>query len=181
MEKTKNILTENPIANFLKASIKIKAFIFVGFVLIVVMLIGLISALIRDFLGLSLFDEAINSTEKFIGLTTASSASSSNIKVGSKAEQVIAAAESMLGGTYVWGASDPANRTFDCSGLTSWVYSQVGITIPHQSGQQKDTAIHVKPVSEAVPGDILWRSRACWFIYRRWTNNRSCISISGDH
>lgn len=181
MEKAKNILTKNPISNFLKASIKIKAFIFVGLVLIVVMIIGLISALIRDFLGLSLFDEVISSTEKSIGLTTASSASSSNIKAGSKAEQVIAAAKSMLGGSYVWGASDPANRTFDCSGLTSWAYSQVGITVPHQSEQQKNSADYVKPVSEAVPGDILWKSRTCWFIYRRWTNNRSCFSVSGNY
>ena len=181
MEETKKLITENPIANFLKATIKIKAFIFVGFVLLIVIAIGLISALIRDFLGLKVFDDTIKTMENIFGVTTTSSASSSNVKPNSNAAKVIAAAESMLGGSYVWGASDPANRTFDCSGLTSWAYSQVGIIITHQSESQKNEANHIKPISEAVPGDILWKSRACWYIYRRRTNNRSSFSVSGNY
>lgn len=70
-------------------------------------------------------------------------------------DTVVKAAESMIGGTYVWGAENPLTRTFDCSGLTKWCYSQIGVDIRHQSGAQAKYC--TKPASEAQPGDIVWR------------------------
>ena len=69
---------------------------------------------------------------------------------------IVELAKSRLGCPYVWGAGGPDQ--FDCSGLTSWCYKQVGITIPHQSGEQRNTAKKVVPISEARPGDVLHRS-----------------------
>ena len=44
-------------------------------------------------------------------------------------------ASQFVGRPYIWGAADP-NVGFDCSGLTSYVYSQLGVYIPHQSAAQ---------------------------------------------
>lgn len=154
----KKAATNNPIANFLIAKIKFGAFIIVGSTLLIIIAIGLVSALVRWTLELSGFENAVESSKKYIGVTNGVKGSSSSIKSGSKVEQAIAAAETMVGGNYVWGAEDPDSRTFDCSGLTKWVYAQVGIEISHQSESQRDEADVVKPVEEAVPGDILWRS-----------------------
>lgn len=68
---------------------------------------------------------------------------------------VVAAAYSKLGCPYVWGASGP--DTFDCSGLVMWCYRQAGVSLDHYSGSQKESGA-VIPVSQAQPGDILWKS-----------------------
>lgn len=68
---------------------------------------------------------------------------------------VVAAAYSKLGCPYVWGASGP--NTFDCSGLVMWCYAQAGVSLDHYSGSQA-TAGAVLSVSQAQPGDILWKS-----------------------
>jgi cell wall-associated NlpC family hydrolase len=69
---------------------------------------------------------------------------------------ILQAAESRLGCPYVWAASGP--NAFDCSGLTSWCYAQAGISIPRVDTSQRASAKSVLPVSEAQPGDILWKS-----------------------
>ena len=53
---------------------------------------------------------------------------------------------------YVWGATGP--NAFDCSGLTSWAYAQVGKHIPRTSYAQ---AAQGTPVSRDAlrPGDIV--------------------------
>lgn len=68
---------------------------------------------------------------------------------------VVAAAYSKLGCPYVWGESGP--DTFDCSGLVMWCYAQAGVYLDHYSGSQKESGA-VIPVSQAQPGDILWKS-----------------------
>lgn len=68
---------------------------------------------------------------------------------------VVSAAYSKLGCPYVWGASGPS--TFDCSGLVMWCYAQAGVSLDHYSGSQGQSGA-VIPVSQAQPGDILWKS-----------------------
>lgn len=68
---------------------------------------------------------------------------------------VVAAAYSKLGCPYKWGESGP--DTFDCSGLVMWCYAQAGVYLDHYSGSQKESGA-VIPVSQAQPGDILWKS-----------------------
>ena len=69
---------------------------------------------------------------------------------------VVDYALSRIGCPYEWGAEGP--NSFDCSGLVRWSYLQVGISLPHYSGSLYDVAKQRVPVSEARPGDVLWRS-----------------------
>ena len=70
-------------------------------------------------------------------------------------DAIVRAAYSQLGVPYVWGASAPGVG-LDCSGLTQYCYRQAGIAIPRNSEDQAAFGRKV-PVSEATPGDILWR------------------------
>ena len=65
----------------------------------------------------------------------------------------MAAAESRVGDSYVWGAAGPS--TFDCSGLVMWAYAQVGISLPHFSGAQYADTTHI-PMSDLEPGDLVF-------------------------
>ena len=67
---------------------------------------------------------------------------------------VVDYAISRLGCPYVWGATGP--NEFDCSGLTSWCYNQIGIWITRTTWSQYAAAKAILPVSEAAPGDVLY-------------------------
>lgn len=69
---------------------------------------------------------------------------------------VVDYAMSRLGCPYVWAASGP--NSFDCSGLVMWCYGKTGKSLPHNSESLKRAAKAVIPVSEAEPGDVLYRS-----------------------
>lgn len=58
-----------------------------------------------------------------------------------------------LGKPYVWGAVGP--RSFDCSGLTMYVYGAMGVSLPHYSGDQFSMG---SPVSKGnlQPGDLVF-------------------------
>lgn len=70
-------------------------------------------------------------------------------------DAIVAAAVSQLGVPYVWGGTTPGIG-LDCSGLTQYCYAQAGISIPRNSEDQANAGRRV-PLSEAKPGDILWR------------------------
>ena len=74
---------------------------------------------------------------------------------GGVTDIICQAAISRLGCPYVWAATGP--DTFDCSGLTQWCYRQAGITITRTDYTQRAGATSELPVSEALPGDILWK------------------------
>ncbi|KGF15534.1 NlpC/P60 family protein [Corynebacterium freneyi] len=52
----------------------------------------------------------------------------------STGQKIVDAARSQIGTPYVWGGAQPGG--FDCSGLTSWAYQQVGKSIPRTSQAQ---------------------------------------------
>ena len=89
------------------------------------------------------------------GSSSGGSSSSSSSNVPSYGS-VVDYAMSRIGCPYVWGAEGP--NSFDCSGLVRWSYLQVGISLPHQSEALYNCATWRGPVSEARPGDVLWRS-----------------------
>ncbi len=63
------------------------------------------------------------------------------------------AAATQLGKPYAWGATGPGS--YDCSGLTSWAFRKVGVTLPRSSSQQATVG---KPVAWAdlQPGDLVF-------------------------
>lgn len=65
---------------------------------------------------------------------------------------IVSIAYSKLGSRYVYGASGP--NVFDCSGFTSWVYRQVGKSIPRTSGGQRSGGTRLS-YSQMQPGDIV--------------------------
>ncbi len=69
------------------------------------------------------------------------------------AATAIAAAQSVLGAPYVFGAAGPSS--FDCSGLTSWAWAQAGVYLPHSASAQYSSLPHV-PLDQVQPGDIIY-------------------------
>ena len=72
----------------------------------------------------------------------------------SKGAQVVAIAMQYLGIPYVWGAASPSVG-FDCSGLTMYVFAQVGVSLPHYAAAQYGMGA---PVSrdQLEPGDLVF-------------------------
>ena len=66
---------------------------------------------------------------------------------------VVGIAMHYLGVPYVWGGSTP--RGFDCSGFVSYVFAQIGVSVPHSSYSQfgMGTAISI---SALQPGDLVF-------------------------
>ncbi len=73
---------------------------------------------------------------------------------GSRASQVVAIAMQYLGIPYVWGGASPS-QGFDCSGLVSYVYGQIGIYIPHHAASAYGYGVPVS-YSELQPGDMVF-------------------------
>jgi cell wall-associated NlpC family hydrolase len=67
---------------------------------------------------------------------------------------VVGIAMQYLGVPYVWGGSSPSGG-FDCSGFVTYVYAQVGVSLPHQAAAQYSYGV---PVSrdELQPGDLVF-------------------------
>jgi cell wall-associated NlpC family hydrolase len=61
------------------------------------------------------------------------------------------AAAAASGAYYVHGGAGP--NGFDCSGFTQFVFAHVGLSLPHQSGQQRSVA---RSVSSPAPGDLVF-------------------------
>jgi len=66
---------------------------------------------------------------------------------------VVDIAKRYLGAPYVWAASGP--NSFDCSGFTSFVYRQVGISLPHSSRAQINCGARVSR-GDLQPGDLVF-------------------------
>jgi len=80
-----------------------------------------------------------------LGACTAPSSSS-------KGQQIANLARTHLGKPYVYGATGPSS--FDCSGLTQYVYRQAGINIGRTTSQQAAQGRYVS-ASQAQPGDLV--------------------------
>lgn len=66
---------------------------------------------------------------------------------------IVSIAMRYVGVPYVSGGSSPSG--FDCSGLTQYVYAQVGISLPRTSSAQRYAGTVVS-ASAAKPGDLIW-------------------------
>jgi cell wall-associated NlpC family hydrolase len=59
-----------------------------------------------------------------------------------------------LGVPYVWGGASPSVG-FDCSGLASWAYAQIGKSVPHFTGAIWAAFPRV-PSGQLEPGDLVF-------------------------
>ncbi|WP_199421600.1 C40 family peptidase [Actinotalea solisilvae] len=66
---------------------------------------------------------------------------------------IVEIASRYVGVPYLWGGTTPDG--FDCSGFTSYVYAEVGITLPRTSADQRYAGT-VVPFDQAQPGDLIW-------------------------
>ncbi|MCW7945346.1 hypothetical protein AAW14_25925 [Streptomyces hygroscopicus] len=70
-----------------------------------------------------------------------------------RAAAAFAAAQSVIGSPYVYGATGPS--AFDCSGLTSWAYAQAGVSIPRTSQEQANAGTRIYSESDLKVGDLV--------------------------
>lgn len=57
--------------------------------------------------------------------------------------------------TYVWGAQDPANGYFDCSGFVNWAFKQAGYSIGRSTSALSGQGTKVS-VNDMRPGDLVF-------------------------
>jgi peptidoglycan DL-endopeptidase CwlO len=67
--------------------------------------------------------------------------------------QALQFAMTRRGYPYVWGAAGPT--AFDCSGLVVWSFAQVGISLPHFTGDLWNSGVHISR-NDLEPGDLLF-------------------------
>ncbi|PKW27526.1 C40 family peptidase [Phycicoccus duodecadis] len=72
---------------------------------------------------------------------------------------IVNIARGLLGIPYVYGGSSPSG--FDCSGFTSYVFRQAGISIPRTASAQQSAAT---PVSNPQPGDLVFFGSPAWHV-----------------
>jgi peptidoglycan DL-endopeptidase CwlO len=58
-----------------------------------------------------------------------------------------------VGDPYSWGSAGP--NAFDCSGLVVWAYAQIGISLPHFTGDLWNSGVHVSR-AQLEPGDLIF-------------------------
>jgi peptidoglycan DL-endopeptidase CwlO len=69
---------------------------------------------------------------------------------------VVGIALQYLGIPYVWGGSSPSTG-FDCSGFTSYVFAQIGVSLPHHAASQYSYGTPV-PYDQLAAGDLVFFS-----------------------
>ena len=101
-------------------------------------------------------EETTTQTESKTSANTTTTTSSNSSASGNG---IVACAKQYLGCRYVSGGSLPSTG-FDCSGFTSYVYKQCGITISRSSGAQASNGTAVSK-SNLQPGDlVIFNNRA---------------------
>ena len=71
----------------------------------------------------------------------------------SPSDRAATSAEKMVGKPYRYGGASPSG--FDCSGLVLFSYQQAGVTLPHNTLQQRRITQRVK-LAELKRGDLLF-------------------------
>lgn len=72
-----------------------------------------------------------------------------------KGAEVAEYALQFVGNPYSWG-DDSLTEGTDCSGFTKSVYEHFGISLPHDSGRQRESGAKVETLENAKPGDLIF-------------------------
>jgi cell wall-associated NlpC family hydrolase len=87
-------------------------------------------------------------------VTTKSTTKTSVINTnGTKPDQLLAFAQTLIGVPYRYGSSDPVNG-FDCSGFITYVFNHFNITVPRSSIEFTNYEKQVN-LNEAKTGDLI--------------------------
>ena len=111
-----------------------------------------------------LIQNEIDLTKKQISLNTSNvnvltalegkaSVASGNATASEAGNQIVAKAKEYLGTPYVWGGS--STKGFDCSGLVSYVYKELGTSISRTSQAQSKDGVAVAK-KDLQPGDLVF-------------------------
>jgi cell wall-associated NlpC family hydrolase len=76
--------------------------------------------------------------------------------------EALALIQKYAGKPYLYGAAGP--NAFDCSGLTMYVYNQLGVQLMRSANDQYRTTLHV-PYSQAQPGDLIFFYDTSGYVY----------------
>jgi hypothetical protein len=71
--------------------------------------------------------------------------------------ELVTKASRYIGTNYKFGGTSPKTG-FDCSGFTSFIFEQFGVSLPHQSGSQAVVGQSIS-VNHVVAGDLVYFSR----------------------
>jgi cell wall-associated NlpC family hydrolase len=73
---------------------------------------------------------------------------------GKTASAVISIGKRFLGMPYKWGGNSPQS-SFDCSGLTQYIFKQIGVSLPRTAAQQQGVGTEV-PLNAVRAGDLMF-------------------------
>lgn len=76
----------------------------------------------------------------------------SEVSASGKGTNVVETAKSYIGSSYVYGASGP--NSFDCSGFTSYVFKQYGVSLSRTAAGQYSNGVSVSK-EQLQPGDLV--------------------------
>jgi cell wall-associated NlpC family hydrolase len=91
--------------------------------------------------------------QEVVGASAVSPDESVTVAPPSRYGGAVGIAMQYLGVPYVWGGASPSG--FDCSGLTMYVYAQVGVSLPHHAATQYTLGVPVSR-SDLQPGDLVF-------------------------
>jgi cell wall-associated NlpC family hydrolase len=80
-------------------------------------------------------------------------------RVATPSFEAVDIAMQYVGARYRYGGASP--RGFDCSGLTMYVYQQLGVELPHQASAQFNDRFgqRIQSIEELAPGDLVFFKR----------------------
>ena len=84
--------------------------------------------------------------------TTETTSTTSSAPASQNGGSVVETAKSYIGSSYVYGASGPSS--FDCSGFTSYIYKQYGVSLNRTAAGQYSNGTAVSK-DELQPGDLV--------------------------
>lgn len=85
----------------------------------------------------------------------AAAAPSANTGPAPISEDAATVARTYIGAPYRYGGAGP--KSFDCSGLTMFVFGQVGVQLPHNAaGQYNAAGQRIGSIGELAPGDLVF-------------------------